>query len=282
MLKIGEFARLNGISIATLHYYDRCGLLKPLSIDPETGYRYYSLDQLPRLNRILALKDLGFPLDQVAQLLAEGLSFEQLLAMFTLKQAQTQHMIAAEQARLMRLAARLHQIEQEGKMPNYEILLKNIDPQLVASYRSIVPLPHGFAQSHTRVATYLIQHHMASDSPALFRLYSTTQQRPDGLYIDLEASLPLPSSLPGNDHITIQTLPGGLVASAIHTGYDLALGSVHSALHAWLKDNQYRLIAPPRHIRLRHDPHIPPSQYITELQFPIAAQQVKDTLPLPI
>jgi DNA-binding transcriptional MerR regulator len=72
VLKIGEFARVNQVSIATLRYYDHCGLLKPLALDPETGYRYYSLDQLPRLNRILALKELGFPLEQIAQLLEEG------------------------------------------------------------------------------------------------------------------------------------------------------------------------------------------------------------------
>jgi DNA-binding transcriptional MerR regulator len=275
MLKIGEFARLNGISIATLRYYDQCGLLKPLTIDPETGYRYYSLDQLPRLNRILALKELGFPLDQIAQILADGLSFEQLLALFTLKQAQAQHMIATEQARLTHLAARLRQIEQEGKMPKYEILLKNVDPQLVASYRAVVPLPHGFTLSHSRVVAYLDQHHIQSDSPAIFRLYSTTQQRSDGLYIDLEASLPLPTTLSGNDEITIQTLPGSLMAFAIHTGYDLALGQLHTTLHSWLTDNHYQLIAPPRHIRLRHDPYLSPTQYITEVQFPISPTQTR-------
>ncbi len=76
VLKIGEFARVTQVSLATLRYYDQCGLLKPLALDPETGYRYYSLDQLPRLNRILALKELGFALEQIAQLLKEGLSFD--------------------------------------------------------------------------------------------------------------------------------------------------------------------------------------------------------------
>ena len=62
MLKIGEFARMGQVSIATLRHYDQCGLLKPNELDPDTGYRYYSLDQLARLNRILAFKELGFPL----------------------------------------------------------------------------------------------------------------------------------------------------------------------------------------------------------------------------
>ncbi|HZR44706.1 MAG TPA: helix-turn-helix domain-containing protein, partial [Ktedonobacteraceae bacterium] len=103
MLRIGEFARIAQVSIVTLRHYDQYGLLKPAALDPDTGYRYYTLDQLPRLNRILALKDLGFPLEQIAQLL-EGLSLEQLQGMFKLKQAQTQHMIDTEQARLTRIA----------------------------------------------------------------------------------------------------------------------------------------------------------------------------------
>src|SRR5215467_16015235 len=96
VLKIGEFARVGEVSIATLRHYDQCGLLKPNAQDPDTGYRYYSLDQLPRLNRILALKELGFSLEQIAHLLEEGLSLEQLQGMFKLKQAQTQHVIDIE------------------------------------------------------------------------------------------------------------------------------------------------------------------------------------------
>src|SRR5712692_10043355 len=127
MLKIGEFGRVGQVPIATLRHYDQCGLLKPNAPDPDTGYRYYSLDQLERLNRILALKELGFPLEQIARLLEEDLSLEQLRGMFTLKQAQTQHLIDTEQARLMRITVRLRQIEQEGKMPAYEVLLKQVD-----------------------------------------------------------------------------------------------------------------------------------------------------------
>src|SRR2546427_9041553 len=140
VLKIGEFARVGQVSIATLRHYEKSGLLKPNALDPETGYRYYSLDQLPRLNRILALKELGFPLEQIAHLLEEDLSLEQLQGMFKLKQAQTQHVIDIEQARLTHIAARLRQIEQEGIMPVYEVLLKQVDPLLVASVREIIPL----------------------------------------------------------------------------------------------------------------------------------------------
>jgi len=58
MFGIGAFARLAQVSVRTLHYYDEQGLLRPAEIDSRTGYRWYTADQLRRLNRILALRDL--------------------------------------------------------------------------------------------------------------------------------------------------------------------------------------------------------------------------------
>src|SRR5258708_38101308 len=122
VLKIGEFARVAQVSLATLRHYEKSGLLKPMVLDPDTGYRYYSLDQLPRLNRILALKYLGFSLEQIAQILEEELPLEHLRGMLTLKQAQTQQMIDAAQARLSRIAAPLRRIAQEAELPPFQLL----------------------------------------------------------------------------------------------------------------------------------------------------------------
>ncbi|MDD4297530.1 MAG: MerR family DNA-binding transcriptional regulator, partial [Ruminiclostridium sp.] len=59
MFKIGDFAKLNKVTVKALRYYDSLGLLQPENVDTFTGYRYYSASQMPRLNRILALKDIG-------------------------------------------------------------------------------------------------------------------------------------------------------------------------------------------------------------------------------
>ena len=73
MLKIGEFAHLSQVTVRTLRYYDEIGLLRPAHVDPWTGYRYYSQDQLSRLHRILTLKDLGLSLEQIEPLLDDDL-----------------------------------------------------------------------------------------------------------------------------------------------------------------------------------------------------------------
>src|SRR5215510_14368227 len=128
MFRIGDFSRLTGVSVKTLHHYDDMGLFRPLRVDPFTGYRYYSFEQLPRLNRILALKDLGFSLEQIARILDDDLSAEQLTGMLRLRQAELQQQAQEAQERLERVKARLNQIKQEGKMSEHEIILKRVEP----------------------------------------------------------------------------------------------------------------------------------------------------------
>jgi DNA-binding transcriptional MerR regulator len=87
VIKIGDFARLIQVSVVTLRHYDEIGLFKPAVVDRQNGYRYYSVAQLPRLYRILALKDLGFSLEQIDKVLS-GLTLEQLRGMLKMKQAE--------------------------------------------------------------------------------------------------------------------------------------------------------------------------------------------------
>jgi DNA-binding transcriptional MerR regulator len=269
ILKIGEFARVGQVSIATLRHYDQCGLLKPNALDPDTSYRYYSLDQLRRLNRILALKELDFPLEQIARLLEEDLSLEQLRGMFTLKQAQTQQLIDTEQARLTRLAARIRQIEQEGKMPAYDVILKQVNPLLVASIRDRIPIISERGHLYETLSAYLDQQGVQGSQPDLLLLHSRHRLHDEEMSIDVEVAMPLPTALPGNEQIRIRTLPGGLMACTVHTGEDLFLGRAYVALHRWMTDNGYRFIGPPRQVHLQHAEDMDPSQYVTEVQFPV-------------
>lgn len=112
MLKIGDFAKEAQITVKTLRHYAKLGLLKPVWIDRFTGYRYYSQEQLSRLNRIVALKDFGFTLEQIGQILQEDLTLDELRSMLRLKHAELAQHIRDEQARLARIEDRLTRIEQ--------------------------------------------------------------------------------------------------------------------------------------------------------------------------
>jgi DNA-binding transcriptional MerR regulator len=85
MFLTGEFSHIARVSKRLLQYYDEIGLLKPAYTDPQTGYRYYSARQLPRLNRILALKDLGLSLDQVAEMMQADVSDQEIHGMLLMK-----------------------------------------------------------------------------------------------------------------------------------------------------------------------------------------------------
>ena len=139
MLKIGEFSKLVQVPVPTLRYYDHVGLLKPVEVDRFNGYRYYSAGQLPRLHRILALKGLGFSLEQIGEVLAEGLSPEQMRGMLRLRHAQISRQLVEAQSQLVEVEVRLQQIEREEEFSMYDVLLKHVEPQLVASVRAILP-----------------------------------------------------------------------------------------------------------------------------------------------
>jgi DNA-binding transcriptional MerR regulator len=113
------------VSVRTLRHYDEIGLLQPAKVDPETGYRSYSASQLGQLNRIIALKDLGFSLTQAGKLLS-GITVEELRGMLALRRAQLEQELAAYTTRLREVEARLHYIEGENAMPADDITVKKI------------------------------------------------------------------------------------------------------------------------------------------------------------
>jgi len=125
MFSIGEFARLGTVSVRTLRHYDEIGLLRPAKIDPDTGYRGYSAQQLGQLNRIVALKELGLPLAQIRQLLG-GITLDELRGMLMLRRAQLEQELEAHKNQLLGVEARLRYIEREGAMPADDIVVKKL------------------------------------------------------------------------------------------------------------------------------------------------------------
>jgi DNA-binding transcriptional MerR regulator len=139
MLKIGDFSRLSQVSVKTLRYYDEVGLLKPTQLDQASGYRYYSVAQLRQLHRILALRDLGFSLDQIADVLEGEPSTEELRGMLRLRRAEQQQRLLREQECLDRVEALLQLIHQENTMNTDAVIIKDTNPLRFASIRKTIP-----------------------------------------------------------------------------------------------------------------------------------------------
>src|SRR5450755_2744547 len=130
MYGIGTVARLAQVSLRTLRYYDEIGLLRPVWVDPDTGYRWYAADQLHRLHRILALRDLGVRLAEIATLLDGDLGVDELRGMLLLRRAEAHERVADETDRLARVEARLHNME-ETTMSPYDVIVKRVEPEWV-------------------------------------------------------------------------------------------------------------------------------------------------------
>ena len=129
MLTIGEFARLGQVSPRMLRHYDDLGLLVPERVGPSSGYRLYGVQQLGRLHKIVALRDLGFSLEQVRQALAGELPAEELRGMFRLRKAQIEQSLEEEQERLRRVDAHIRALEWSTVM---DIVIKHTQPARVA------------------------------------------------------------------------------------------------------------------------------------------------------
>jgi len=268
MFKIGDFSRLSQVPVKTLRYYDEIGLLKPAEVDRFTSYRYYSGDQLPRLNRILALKDLGLSLAQVGELLDGDLPAEQIRGMLRLKRAEAHQKVEDEQTRLARVEWRLRQIEQEGVMSTQEVVLKKVAAMTVASLRDIIPTYTEIGQLYGELFAYLGRQRISPVGPP-FAIYHEEEYRERD--VDAEAAVPIAKSMPSAERVKVRELPAvEEMACTVHEGSYDGLSDAYGRLIGWIEANGYRIVAPNREIYVKgpgadHEP----SDYVTELQFPV-------------
>lgn len=270
LFKIGDFSKLSRVPVKTLRYYDEMGLLKPVEVDRFTGYRYYAVDQLPRLNRILALKDLGFSLEQIGQVLAarEGITPEQLRGMLRLKQAEQQQRVQEAQEQLARVEARLRQIEMETTMSNYDVTLKTIEPQRVASLRKTIPAPQAIGGMFETLFGYLGRQGVNPVGPPCGLWHDPEYRETD---LDAEVAVAIAEPLLAGNGVQAAELPGATMACTFHPGSYERFHEAYAALMNWIAANGYRIAGPTREFYLRGPGPEPidPNTYLTEIQIPV-------------
>lgn len=275
MLKIGEFSKLVQVSVPTLRFYDQVGLLKPLEIDSSTGYRYYSASQLPRLHRILALKGLGFSLEQVGEVLAQGLSSEQMRGMLRLRHAQITQQLVDAGNQLLEVETLLQQIEHEDELSSYAVMLKRVEPVLVASVRAILPDHSASGSLFGEVYAAIGRHVPQALGPTpgaggqtMVLWYDTEHKVSD---VDGAAAFILRCRIPSSGRMQVHELPAATMASTVHYGSYNTIGAAHKAILGWVEANGYRIVGPDREVYLYNNMPIrldDPS-YVTELQYPV-------------
>jgi effector-binding domain-containing protein len=269
MIRIGDFSKLSRVSVKTLRFYDEMGLLKPVEVDRFSGYRYYEYGQLACLNRILALKDLGFALEEIRKLLESDLPAEQLRGMLKLREAESRQRVQEEAERLMRIEARLRQIEQEDVMSKYDVVIKKIEPLKVASLRGVVPTPPEQGVLWRELEGYLAMHRVRGIGPCL-SLYHDDEYREQDW--DIEVCAPIAEDVPPSKRIAVQVLPSmAAMACTIHEGPFVTIGEAYDAVMRWVDENGYQIIGPVREVYLKEAEHGSQTDpgTVTEIQVPV-------------
>jgi DNA-binding transcriptional MerR regulator len=266
---IGDFARHGRVSIRMLRHYDAIGLLRPAAVDPVTGYRSYEAGQLSQLNRIVALKNLGFTLQQVRTVLDDEVDVSQLRGMLRLRLAELQAQLAADTARLAQVEARLRTIEREGSMISDEVVVKEVPAVRVAELTAVA-------------ASYEPEHIGPAIQPLYVELMSRLSQAgvsivgapiayyedaPDGA-ITVHATAPVAVEPDAKHDFTIVDLPAvPQAATIVHHGDMANVVPTGQALAQWIDANGYRSTNYGREVYLDCPPEL--EKWVTELQVPI-------------
>ncbi|MEU4183808.1 MerR family transcriptional regulator, partial [Micrococcus luteus] len=256
------------VSPRMLRHYDAIGLLRPAVVDAATGYRFYSADQFSRLNRIIALKDLGFTLHQVHEIVDAKPSAEELRGMLRLRQAQLEAELARSSARLTSVEARLRLIEKEGHMPTDDVVLKRIAPTRVAELSAISPSYDGedidpvlqplFGQLFERLG-------MAGISPCGSPV--AYYENAEGESVRVHAAVPVEAGAAADlDFLELPEL--AQAATIVHQGDMMEADRSMQTLARWIEDNGYRSEGYAREVTLEFDPDNP-SNWVHEFQIQV-------------
>lgn len=134
-LKIGEFSRLMQTTVKTLRHYEQIGLLLPDEVDEATGYRYYRMEQMQRLNAIKDLKSLGFSLDEIKDIYDDD-THTPSLEILEAKIDDCRRQLRELEQRRLRLAVLADSRKQLLIMEKFSI--QSLPEIIVASHREVV------------------------------------------------------------------------------------------------------------------------------------------------
>lgn len=274
MFSIGDFAKHGRVSVRMLRHYDAIGLLRPAHVDPYTGYRGYEASQLARLNRVIALKDLGFTLQQVRAVLDEEVDVGELRGMLRLRRAEVAAAMAADAARLAGIEARLRTIESEGTMSDHEVVLKSVPAvrlaELSGTAESFGPEHIGpvigplYEELHGRLAAAGV----APTGPAVAYYEPAPGAGPEGA-VTVHAGIQVAVEPAAGQPFDVVDLPGiEQAATIVHRGSMDTILPTAQALARWTDAHGYRSTGYARELYL--DCEGGKESWVTELQEPVA------------
>ncbi len=278
MFTTGEFTKIARVSRRLLRHYREIGLFLPQRSEPQSGYHYYSVSQLPRLNRILALRDLGFTLEQIRRTIGSDVSLDELRGMLQMRKAEIEQTLNDEIQRLRSVESRLQMLDQSR--PNLEVVIKPIPEQAIISSHYICnSIEHSFQlihQTHHHLPAVIGQKNLNE----MITMLHSEDFKIEGANVEIGYLLANPKQV---SEVEIQglafapnTLPAveTMVTTVVTESPDFwQVGT--AAIGEWIETHQYRIIGPQREIWHTY-PNNPQEYPMIELQIPVEKQPLSD------
>lgn len=279
MFRIGDFSRLARVTIRTLHHYDEAGLLQPAHVDEQTGYRYYTAAQIETLQRILLLKDLGFSLDDIKELLATNLQGPELVQRLEARRSQLVDSISAGQSRLRRLEALRDSVAGAVSADVPAVTLRTTPSIEVHSVRARVPRLGSPVEKMFEAAEATVARVRARADASPFLIFHDPDYRENDT--DVEVCIPVKSAAAANISTQVIAAAPSMGCVTYRGTYDQTR-TLYAAMLLWMERSGLRIDGPLREVYHRYGAdqigyrlpeHVlagSSTEYVTELQAPVA------------
>lgn len=244
MLKIGDFSRLSRVSVRMLRYYDNNDLIKPISIDEYTGYRYYSEQQLLTMGRINALKEMGMGVAAIKEILKCSDEPAEIERLFCVQKALLTEEAEKIHRQLGLLDTALKKLGKE-EMLKYDCVIKEIPEKYVASVRQILPKYEDEGRLWHILFKETKDLGMTVIGPAMAVLHDEEYKEAD---VDVEVQLEVKGSYADTEHVRFKKIPKEQVVSTMFNGSYDQFPDAYAGMAAWVAENGYEFCGAMRDI----------------------------------
>lgn len=271
MFKIGEFSKLMQVSIRMLRYYDEIGILPPAVVDPWTGHRFYSVKQIPRLNKILYLRDSGLNISEIAH--AMTMDNQSLLMQLDQKHLEIELAIQANQEKLKKIElAKTGILKRKGDL-HYQVSIRPIPAYRVLSLRRLVPNYYSEGELWNELSAFASAQNIEMTNHT-FSIYHDTEYRETDVDIELCAIVKKTEKVKAPFHFRMTEAVPYMACTMVYGDFS-NIRNAYAAFAQWLQENSaYQMSNPMRQIAYRGPwNEKTPENYLVELQIPLKRVQ---------
>jgi DNA-binding transcriptional MerR regulator len=267
MFKIGDFSKLTRVSIRMLRYYDEVGLFKPAKIDDFTGYRYYSAKQISDINLIVALRDMGFNVADIAVLLEEK-SEEKLEGILKVKSEEIRNNIKAEEIRLEKINSAIKDMKKERVNMSYNVTLKSIPSYKVISLRDTIPAYNAEGMLWGRLSEYLMSKNIPCNEVAYATYHDEGYKEGE---VDVEVVMGVDKLMKDeNGFLFKETETVEQAVSILVPGDYSNITGAYNFLAKWIEENGYSICGNARQVAIKGPWNEKNTEdYLSEIQIPV-------------